>query len=190
MAENKPRKWLINALRKSVVRSIEARGFENVPFGKTDIVDREFKQSFPFGRFRRKSLNGLHLLDIEFAVQGKAKFRINAGVFPAEGFVDILSQTVLPEEAWVHTLLKSYVLAGGSKRNNWFYVSHWFWQTPTRQQFEDLASTASALIPEIENALSNGTVGPHLKFIDNTEFANTMRLQLQKQKAQEIQKTK
>jgi hypothetical protein len=164
---------LVNSVRTHLMPALIQRGFEALPAAE-EIEDRKNKGTFPFGRLRRVRPDGrVDQVQIEFSTYARSAFRINACAIPKEGMMTDGGHKTAEEclELGVHDLetharpwLRPML---GALRidpvGQWFSVWHWPFLSPKEGEYERLALRAVAILPELEFALRDGKLGPHIR---------------------------
>jgi hypothetical protein len=54
-------------------------------------------------------------------------------------------------------------MSPGAKLKSWFSVRRWPWQTAVREDYERLALRVLGFVPELELALREARIGPHVR---------------------------
>jgi hypothetical protein len=166
---NQARKCLIESLRTHFLPSLIERGFS---LAQLDVqrppADRRYVQAFPLGRLIRARESGVDQVSIQFATYGRNAFRINAGVVPPK--VIIATHIKLPAVAgFVASGLSEHFEMYASPNLwawftwGWFSARHWPFRSSVQRDYEKLASRVAGYVPELELALSEGKLGPHMR---------------------------
>ncbi len=163
------RRWLVSAIKRQLLPELARRGFAAFPLPtpKNGSSDREFVVSLPFGLFRRRSSRGVQQVEIQLASYGRAAFSINVGVIPDAGVKGILGEHLEPEEVLV-TWLEEYFGFYAEPRSFKPFAVHRSWwsrRETTEADYNELVSHVVGFLPEVERALAEGTVGPHVRRI-------------------------
>jgi hypothetical protein len=161
-AVGKNREWLIQSLREHLLPVLVKRGFEVRPLVQRGPVDREFVESFPLGRLIRARELGIDLIEIQFAPYRRAAFRMNVGVAPKEGIMTFTGHW-RAEDVAVHWLNESFDMYAFPRWRIWFSVWRWPGRSATQAEFDKLALRVASYIPELELALREGRLGPHMR---------------------------
>jgi len=157
------RNWLIESLRMHLLPLLTQQGFETAPLAHRGPVDRELVLSLPLGRLRRVREGGaVDLVEIQFARYRRAAFRIMVGVAPKEGLVTFTGHWAA-EDVYVSWLNEFFLMSASRWRKAWFSVWHWPHQSVTERNYERVALQAASLVPEVELALREGRLGPHMR---------------------------
>jgi hypothetical protein len=135
-----------------------------VPLSGEDARSPEIKSAFPFGRLRRPAPSGLEIVEIQLEKRGAHAFRLNFGIAPAGG-IEHVAGHVAQEDIWVHYLDRSYAAYQWPAFRRWFSVWHWPGAAVSEADYEKLVDSVVKLIPEVERALRDGELGPHIKRI-------------------------
>jgi hypothetical protein len=172
--EARRRKGLLqNSVQTHLLPALIQRGFEVLRPAK-EIADRKTMGTFPFGRLRRTRPDGrIDQVEIQFSTYGRAAFRINACAIPKEGMMTFGGHKTAEEclKLGVHDLetharprLRPMLRALRIEPvGQWFSVWHWPLQSPKESDYERLALRAVAVLPELELALRDGKLGPHIR---------------------------
>jgi hypothetical protein len=162
---SKERRWLREAIRLQLIPQLVERGFELGPFptSKLGSPDREFLVSFPFGRLRRRVAAGFEQIEIQLAPYNAAAFRLNLGVVPAGGVEGVLGH-IAAEDAGVHSLPEYFALYSCPRFSLNFAVRCWWWsrRERTEDDYRALVAYVVGLLPEVDQALGDGKIGPHI----------------------------
>jgi hypothetical protein len=167
--------WLAHSIRAHVLPVFITQGFEVRPPRLNSAGDREAGLMFPaWGRMIRSRESGVDLVEIQFAAHRRPAFRINAGVAPKRGLITPRAHWPAEELAvhWLSEWFESYArpwlrplvkAVGLEPLGAWFSVWHWPWQSPVRDDYENLALSAARIAPELEAALRGGELGRHVR---------------------------
>jgi hypothetical protein len=143
-------------------------------------VDREYVRAFPIGRLVRARESGEDQVSIQFATHDRNAFRINANIVPPKQI--ITTDNRLPEARGfvAKGLAEHFEMYARPRLWAWFT---WGWfsvrQGPTQSAVQDdcekLALRVASYEPELELALREGKLGPHMRrvllpyYVPNTE---------------------
>lgn len=120
------------------------------------------ESSLPLGRLRRvREAGRVDLIEFEFARYRRAAFRIMAGVAPKEGLITHTGHWAA-EDVYVGWLNEYFTMYDSRWRKKWFFVSRWRHQSLVQGDYEKLALRVAGFLPEIELALREGKLGPHV----------------------------
>lgn len=161
-SQRQAKRWLLDALRKHLLPAFVEKGFVVAPLVHGPL-DRETVLQLALGRLRRARGPAVDLVQIELAPHGRAAFRIAAGVAPKEGLSTVTGHWAA-EDAYVGWLSEYFEMTP-TGRGGWFSVRHWPWQTPFQEEYEKLVLRVVDQLPELESALREGGVGPHMRRI-------------------------
>ncbi len=159
------RNWLIQSLRTHLLSVLIEQGFAVAPAvapGHSGPVDRELVLALPLGRLVRHRERGVDLIEIDFRTYRRAAFRIAAGVAPKEGLMTLTGHWAA-EELYVGWLNEFYVMYALPRWQVSFYAWHWPYRSPTQRDYEKLAQRVAGFVPELELALREGKLGPHMR---------------------------
>jgi hypothetical protein len=138
-------------------------GFAMAPLIHTGPVDRELIATLPLGRLRRRREDGagVDLVEIDFA-RDRTAFRLLVGVAPMSG-VRTFAGMSPAEDVYVGWLDEYWEMYASPRWRRWFSVRRWPWQAPGQEDYEALAREVGGFIPEVEEALRSGQLGPHMR---------------------------
>jgi hypothetical protein len=166
------RALLIEGVRTHLLPALVKQGFEAAPLMHRGPVDRDFVLSFPsWGRLVRLRESGVDLIEIQLAPHQRAAFRINAGVVPSRSVplesdeaVRWLNNEYFETHArpWLRPGLRAL---GLEPLGAWFSVWLWRHRRPVPRDYDKLALRVAGLVPEIELALRERKLGPHMRRI-------------------------
>ena len=171
------REWLTQSVRTHLVPALAKQGFEVTPLIHRTPVDREFDLSFPgWGRLIRVREPGVDLVEIQLATHRRAAFRINAGVAPRGGLMTLTGYRPAEEVAvhWLNEHFETHArpwlrpglrAMGLEPLGAWFSLWHWPCRSPTQSDYDKLALRVAGLLPEVDLALREGKLGPHMRRI-------------------------
>lgn len=166
--ESKPRRELLNALQQQLIPALQLRGFEAVPLPpfQDAAPDRRLIAALPFGRLRRSSPRGFEFVEIQLAPRGRAAFRLSMGVAPLDGIEGVRGH-IAGENVLVGWLGEIFHLYSHPRFRAWFAVRRCLWEKhdPSATDFHNLAASVVKLLPEVDQALSQGKAGPHIRRI-------------------------
>lgn len=171
------RDLLTKSLRTHLVPAFTTRGFAVTPLRREGPIDREFERSFPsWGRLIRTRESGLDLVEIQLAPRGRDAFRINAGVVPKHGLTTLGGHWPAEDVPvhWLHEHFETHArpwlrpglrALGLEPLGAWFSLRQWPRRSPTQSDYDTLAVRGAGCVPELEGALRDGTLGPHIRRI-------------------------
>lgn len=156
--------WLIQSLRAHLVPALMKQGFElRPPEVHRGPVDREYVLSFPpWGRLIRAREGGVDLVEIQLAPYRDAAFRINACAVPKEGMITCGGHRTA-EELDAGGLHDHFEMYACPRLWMYFFVWRWPWRSPTLADYDKLALRVAGYVPELELALREGRLGPHMR---------------------------
>jgi len=173
--EAKRRRGLLeDSVRTHLVPALIQRGFEPAPRARRGPVDRKAMGSFPsWGRLIRVREPAVDQVEIQFSTYGRAAFRVNACAVPKEGMItpeghksaeECLALGVHDLETharpWLRPTLRALRI---EPVGQWFSMWHWPLRSPLKADYDKLALRAVDLLPEVELALREGKLGPHMR---------------------------
>jgi hypothetical protein len=102
------------------------------------------------------------VVEIQFAPYRRAAFRLNAAVAPKAGIMTLTGH-VPAEDLCVHWLDEVFEMYASPRWRSWF--SLWFsrCRRPIPSNYDRLALRVAGFLPEVESALREGTLGPHMR---------------------------
>ncbi len=158
------RRWLIDSLRKNLLPVLLEQGFVVAPLVHRGPIDRELVLQLPLGRLRRPRGDSIDLIEIELAPYPRPAFRISAGAAPKEGVATFTGRWAA-EDTYVGWLNESFQMTPGARVRTYFSKRHWPWQTRVQSDYEQLVLHVVGFVPELELALREGRLGPHVRRI-------------------------
>ena len=161
-AANECRDLLIASIRTYLLPALVKLGFEVAPLSGPGPIDRELVLSLPLGRLRRARNGGVDLIEVDFAKYRRAAFRIFAGVAPKGGLMTFTGHWAA-EDVYVGWLDEFFVMYASPRWRVSFSVWHWPYRSPRQGDYEKLAQRVAGFVPELELALCEGRVGPHMR---------------------------
>ncbi len=183
-------------VRTHLLPALTKLGFEAAPMDVHDRpVDREFLRSFPsWGSLIRVREPVVDRVEIQFSTYGRAAFRINATPVPKEGMMTAGGHRTAEElhggglhdhfethaRPWLRPGLRAI---GLEPLGGWFSVWHWPYRSPTRDNYEKLVLRVVDLLPELESALREGRMGPHMRRLEFKPLPQEVLERMRKLKA-------
>ncbi|HZR28348.1 MAG TPA: hypothetical protein VFA71_06175 [Terriglobales bacterium] len=168
---------LIESVRTHLPPAFIQRGFAVVSRVRQEPADRKSVGTFPFELLRRARPDGaVDLVEIQFATYQRAAFRINACAVLKEGMmtlgghrsVEELHAGGLHDHLQIHArpwLRPSLRALGLEPLGAWFSLPLWWFRSPLQANYDKLALRVASFLPEIELALREGKLGPHMRQI-------------------------
>lgn len=169
---------LVESVRTHVLPAFIEKGFAVTPRNPRRVsMDSEHSEIFPLGEMRRARLDGgVDLAEIQFKIRQHGAFRINACAVPREGMMtagghrnaDELHAGGLHDHfetharPWLRPSLRKLRI---EPLGEWFSVWHWPGRSPTKRDCDKLAIRVAKLVPEIDLALREGKLGPHMRHV-------------------------
>jgi len=168
---------LVESVRTHLLPVLLQRGFVAVPLEAIGSVGRKSVSTSPFGRlWRRRPDGGIDQVEIQFSTYERAAFRIKACAVPKEGMMTDTGHKTSEEcvalgvhdlethaRPWLRPILRAI---GLEPLGEWFSVWHWPLRPPTRADYDKLALRAVAILPELELALHERNLGPHMRRLE------------------------
>jgi hypothetical protein len=158
------RAFLLDSIQDNLLPVITERGFEAARRDKRIPTDREFELSFPLGQLYRPKQTGVDLIEIQLADYRRPAFRINAGVAPKDGMMTFTGHWPA-EQICVGWLNESFEMYASPRWQTWFSLWFWRFRAPLKSDYDNLALRVASYLPEIELALREGKLGPHMRKI-------------------------
>jgi hypothetical protein len=163
------------SVRKHLVPVFAKLGFTTAPLVVRDSpTDRELVQSFPaWARLARVREQVVDLVEIQFSTHGRAAFRLNAGVVQRNGLMTLSGHRPATEVCvhWLSEYVETHArpwlrptlrALGWESLGAWFSVWQWH-KSPTQGDCDELALRVAGFVPELELALREGRLGPHIR---------------------------
>jgi hypothetical protein len=172
----KHRDLLEESVRMHLVPAFIKQGFEPAPLSNRRSAERKSAGSFPsWGRLIRVRESAVDQVEIQFSTYGRAAFRINACAVPEEGMMtygghkaadECLALGVHDIETHARPWLRPFLrLLGLEPIGGWFSLWLWWFRFPRKAGYDRLALRVARFVPEIELALREGKLGPHMRRI-------------------------
>lgn len=130
--------------------------------------------SLPLGLLRRHREGGVDLIEIEFDRYRRAAFRILAGVAPRDGLMTFTGHCAV-EDVFVGWLNEYFAMYAYPRLWAWPCLWGWFSARHLESDCEKLALRVAGLVPELEFALREGRVGPHMRRVVINHPAHVVR---------------
>jgi hypothetical protein len=162
----KHRMLLIQGVRTHILPALLERGFVvNTEVGTEETEDLKWAGTFPFGLLRRpRTDGGADLVEIQFMTYQRAAFRINVCPVPKEGILTIGGRRCADElhAGGLHDHFAMYKYPRW-----WLWFSLWLWRfrKPVQSAYDKLALRVAGFMPEVELALHEKRLGPHMRAI-------------------------
>lgn len=156
------RDLLIESLRTHLLPVLTEQGFELAPLAHRGPIDREFVLTLPLGRMRRTRAGELDLVEIDFAKHRRPAFRINVGVAPKAGLMTLTGHWPA-DDPYVKWLNEFFIMYACPRWRIWFSLRFWSLRSPVKDDYDELALRVAGLVPELELALREGKLGPHMR---------------------------
>jgi hypothetical protein len=172
--EAKRRRALLEeSVRTHLLPALGKRGFEPAPLVRRGPVDRKAVGIFPsWGRLIRVREPIVDQVEIQFSTYGRAAFRINACAVPKEGMMTAWGHETAEEclahgvhdlethaRPWLRPTLRALRI---EPVGQWFSVRHWPLRSRIQADYDNLALRVVDILPELELALREGKLGPHM----------------------------
>jgi hypothetical protein len=138
------------------------QGFEVAPLAQREPIDREFVLALPLGRLRRTREGEVDLVEIDFAKHRRPAFRINVGVAPKAGLMTFTGHWPA-DDLYVEWLNEFFIMYACPRWRIWFSLRFWSLRSPVQDDYDKLVLRVAGLVPELESALREGRLGPHMR---------------------------
>lgn len=196
--ESKRRRALLeDSVRTHVASALIKLGFEPAPpRSRGEPKDRKHAGCFPtWGQFARARGSIVDKVEIQFSTYGRAAFRINATAVPNSGMMTAGGHRAAEEihasglhdhlethaRPWLRPILKGLRV---EPLGEWFSLWRWPLGRPTESDYGRLAQSAAAVLPELEVALRDGKLGPHIRRLKFEPFPPDVLERIAKMKAE------
>jgi hypothetical protein len=161
----KHRDLLVESLRTHLLPVFTQQGFALAPRVHRVANDRKTAGIFPFESLRRaRTDGGVDLVEIQLMTYGGAVFRINACAVPKEGLMTVGGHRN-PDELEAGGLHDHFEMYACPRLLIWFSLRFWSLRPPVESHYEKLALRVARFVPELELALREGRLGPHMRRI-------------------------
>jgi hypothetical protein len=174
--ESRRRRALLElSVRTHLVPTFIKLGFESAPPRvRNEPEDRKYSGCFPaWGRLIRRREPIVDQVEIQFSSYGRAAFRINAAAVPKDGMMtsgghktseECVELGICDLETHARPWLRPGLRALGLEPlGAWFSLWSWSFRSPTPSDYDQLALRAASVLPELEVALREGKLGPHMR---------------------------
>jgi hypothetical protein len=153
------RALLVESVRRYVLPGFIQLGFEVTKArGSSDHI-------FPLGHLgRERPDRTVDLAEIQFMTYRRAAFRINLCAVPREGIMTLGGRRSA-DETDAGGLHDHFEMYASPRWRLWFSLRFWRLRKPKEAEYENLAQSVVAMPPEVESALRDGKVGPHMRKI-------------------------
>jgi hypothetical protein len=154
------RDLLIEGVRRHILPVFIRQGFV------VSEVSSDSAGVFPLGHLRRNRKDEtVDLVEVQFMSLRRAAFRINACTVPKEGIRTLGGQRTGDEVDVAGGLHDHFEMYASPRWRRWFSLPFWRFRTPTETDYDDLARRVATMLPEVELALLQGKLGPHVRKI-------------------------
>jgi hypothetical protein len=155
------RDLLLESVRTHILPVFIQQGFAVTP----RVHSGPIADIFPFDLLRRTQLDGaVDLAEIQFMTYQRAAFRINACAVPKEGMMTLGGHRTA-EKLDAGGLHDHFEMYASPRWRRWFSLRFWRFRTPAQSDYDGLALRVATFLPEIELALREGRLGPHVRKI-------------------------
>jgi hypothetical protein len=169
---------LVESVRTHLLPALMQRGFEAAPLVHDDPAERKSIGTFPIGLLRRaRADGGVDLVEIQFMTYQRAAFRINSCAVPKEGMMTAAGPRTAEElfAGGLHDHFETHArpwLRPGLRAlrveplGEWFSVWRWPLRSPKQAAYDKLAMRVVGILPELDLALREGKLGPHIRRLE------------------------
>ena len=158
------RTLLIQSLSEHLVPALTRHGFSAIA-KDGGTVDSITRATLPFGVLRRlRADGGTDLAEVQLKAHGNAAFRINACQVPREGLMTLGGHRAV-QELEAGGLHDHYEMYAQPTLRRWFALWFWIFREPSKERYDKLVIDVARFLPEIDDALQLGQLGPHMRFI-------------------------
>jgi len=168
------RALVVESVRMHLVPALIRLGFEPAASRLREPEDRKYFGCFPsWGRLIRRREPIVDQIEIQFSTYGRAAFRINAASVPKDGMMTDGGHKTADEcvalgvhdlethaRPWLRPILRVLRV---EPLGAWFSLWRLALRSPTRADYAKLALRAVGVLPELESALHEGKLGPHMR---------------------------
>lgn len=159
------RDLLLESVRTLILPIFIQQGFAATPRVHIGPFDRKSADSFPFDLLRRtRPDGGVDLVEIQFMTYQRAAFRINACAVPKEGMMTLGGHRTA-EQLDAGGLHDHFEMYASPRWRRWFSLHFWRFRTLMQSDYDRLALRVATFLPEIELALREDKLGPHVRKI-------------------------
>lgn len=158
-------KWLHKAIVEILIPVLQDRGFAWHKQRPAREVGREIVLGLPFGSMRRTNTNSVDIVEISLKKGDRSYFVLHAGSVPLKGARSWLTgrhydadkiEICALEESWTMVNCKRlYALS-------YFGFRFKSLRTLSQEDYQDLIRRVVSYLPEIDDALRDGIIGPHM----------------------------
>jgi hypothetical protein len=151
-----------------LIPALQDMGFEWHKQGTAKEVGREIVLGLPWGSMRRRNEKTMDIVEIWLGKRDRSFFMLNAGTCSLEGVQDyLLGKHYSAEEIYTGGLEESWAMVSRFSLNGNFGIRFKWLRNVTEADYEKLVRRVAGYLPEIEDALASGKIGPHMEFIRN-----------------------
>jgi hypothetical protein len=154
---------LLQSVCTHILPKFIQQGFSASPQVSINPVDPKSAGTFPFDLLRRvRPDGGFDLVEIQFMTYQRAAFRINVCAVPKDGMMTLGGDRA-PDELKAGGLHDHFEMYDCPRWRRWFSVWFWRFRTPVQSDYDKLALEVAGFLTEVELALREGRVGPHMR---------------------------
>src|SRR5581483_3024158 len=150
------RKWLLRSIELHLLPAFVQQGFTQEPQNAHEPpIDRRRTLAFPLNDLVRMRESAVDTVRIQFAPYRFNAFRINATTRPKK------------DDGWPISRFEMYAFPRlfALWWWSWFSVNRWPFRAPNQADYEKLALRVAGYVAELEVALHEGRLGPHLRHV-------------------------
>jgi hypothetical protein len=153
---------LLQSVRAHILPFFPQHGFAVTTRAHLDLGDRKYADTFPFELRRVRPDGGIDLVEIQFMTYQRAAFRINVCQVPKEGMMTLGGHRK-PMELHAGGLHDHFEMYASPRWRSWFSLWLWRFRTPSKSDYDKLALRVAGFLAEVELALREGKLGPHMR---------------------------
>lgn len=160
-------KWLHAAIVDILIPALQDRGFVWHKQRPASEVGREIVLSWPFGSMRRTNATSVDIVEITLKKRDRSFFLLVVGSVPLEGARNwFTGRHYSSEEIEICDLEELWQLVNCKRFFELSYFGFRFksWRTLSQKDYRDLVKRVVSYLPEIDDALRNRSVGPHMTY--------------------------
>lgn len=166
MAANMHNKWLKKSIENILIPALQDMGYEWKKQGTAAEVGREIVLGWPWGSMRRRNETTMDIVVICLRKRDRSFFRLNAGSCPLRGARGHVSgEYYSAEDVHPGALEESWAMVPRFSFLGYFGIPFKELRGAKEADHQKLVRRVVSYLPEIEDALAFGKVGPHMKFI-------------------------
>lgn len=159
------RDLLIESIRTHVLPALLQQGFTTIQRTRRSPTDEKSADIFPFEQLRRSKPDGAtDLVEIQLMTYQRPAFRINVLAVPKEGLATF-GGARSAEQLNAGGLHDHFEMYDHPKWWIWFSLRFWRFRSAAQADYDKLGVRVASFLPEVELALREGRLGPHMRRI-------------------------